>query len=102
MALVSSTDLTAHLDPAGARRGAEIAKALADPVRVGLFDLLRRHGAEVCQCQLQPLFGLSQPTLSHHLRKLVDAGLVDVERRGKWAYYSVNDEQLEELKSWLS
>ena len=82
--------------------GFAIAKALADPVRSQIFDLVRRHGAEVCQCELQPLFGLSQPTLSHHLRKLSDAQLVDVERRGKWAYYSVNPQSLEEIRAWLS
>jgi ArsR family transcriptional regulator len=91
-----------HLDVAAAERGARIAKALADPIRVQLFDLLRRHHGEVCQCELQPLFDVSQPTLSHHLRKLVDSGLVTVERRGKWAYYSINDAAQEELKSWLS
>jgi len=94
--------LDRHLDAAAARRGAEMAKALADPVRVQLFDLLRAHGRAVCQCELQPLFGVSQPTLSHHLAKLVSAGLVEVERRGKWAYYSTDDDVLEELRSWLS
>jgi len=94
--------LSEHLDDEAARRGAEIAKALADPVRFALFEVLRRHGAEVCQCDLQPLFDLSQPTLSHHLRKLTAAGLVAVERRGRWAYYSVDPEALEVLQSWLS
>jgi len=96
------SSLAEHLDPHAAVRAAELAKALADPVRVQLFDLFRQHGAEVCQCDLQPLFDVSQPTLSHHLRKLRAAGLVDVERRGKWAYYSINDQALEVLKSWLS
>jgi ArsR family transcriptional regulator len=94
--------LAEHMDPAMARRASEIAKALSDPVRAQLFELLRRHGAEVCQCDLQPLFDLSQPTLSHHLRKLAAAGLIDVQRRGRWAYYSFNDKALEVLKSWLS
>jgi ArsR family transcriptional regulator len=94
--------LAEHIDTEAAQRAAGLAKALADPVRVGLFDVLRRHGEPVCQCDLQPLFDLSQPTLSHHLRKLGAAGLVEVERRGKWAYYSINDQALEVLKSWLS
>ena len=80
----------------------QAAKALADPIRVEILDLLREAAGEVCQCELQPLFGISQPTLSHHLKKLVEAGLVSVERRGKWAWYSTPDDSLEVLKSWLS
>jgi ArsR family transcriptional regulator len=94
--------LTEHLDAATAARIAAIGKALADPLRAQVFDLVRRHGEEICQCELQPLFELSQPTLSHHLRKLVDARLLDVERRGRWAYYSINPQSLQEIRSWLS
>jgi ArsR family transcriptional regulator, arsenate/arsenite/antimonite-responsive transcriptional repressor len=68
---------------------AQIAKALGDPVRLQLVDVLRKHAGKVCVYELLPLFELSQPTLSHHLKKLRDAGLVDVERRGLWAYYFV-------------
>src|SRR3954447_20670300 len=89
-------------DRARASSVAAVAKALADPIRVEILDLLREAGGEVCQCELQPLFGISQPTLSHHLKKLVEAGLVRVERRGKWAWYSTPDDSLEVLKSWLS
>lgn len=85
-----------------ARAVSEAAKVLADPIRVEILDLLREAGGEVCQCELQPLFGVSQPTLSHHLKKLIEAGLVSVERRGKWAWYSTRDDSLEVLKSWLS
>ncbi|HSD80995.1 MAG TPA: metalloregulator ArsR/SmtB family transcription factor, partial [Solirubrobacteraceae bacterium] len=53
-------------------------------------------------CDLAPLFGISQPTLSHHLRKLQDAGVIGVERRGRWAYYTVRSETLEALSAWLS
>ena len=81
---------------------AAVAKVLADPVRIEILDLLRHAGAQVCQCDLHPLFGISQPTLSHHLKKLADAKLIEVERRGKWAYYSINDQALEVLRSWLS
>jgi ArsR family transcriptional regulator, arsenate/arsenite/antimonite-responsive transcriptional repressor len=81
---------------------AALAKALADPVRVRILDVLREHEHEVCQCQLQPLFDVSQPTLSHHLRKLEDAGLVSTERRGRWAWYSIEPDALEELRAWLS
>jgi ArsR family transcriptional regulator len=79
-----------------------IAKALADPVRVEILQLLRDTDGEVCQCDLQPLFGLSQPTLSHHLRKLEAAGLIAVERRGKWAYYAMDEDALEVLRAWVS
>ena len=80
----------------------EIAKALADPVRLQVVDVLRRQAGEVCVCDLQSLFDISQPTLSHHLRRLREAGLVGVERRGQWAYYYVLPEKLEALRSWLS
>jgi len=80
---------------------ATAAKILADPVRVQILDLLREADGEVCQCELNPAFAISQPTLSHHLKKLVDGGFVEVERRGKWAYYSINDEAMDVLRSWL-
>jgi ArsR family transcriptional regulator, arsenate/arsenite/antimonite-responsive transcriptional repressor len=85
-----------------AERMAEIAKALGDPVRLQLVDVLRRHAGKVCVCELVPLFDIGQPTLSHHLKKLRDAGIVDSERRGLWAYYYVLPDALEELSSWLS
>jgi len=85
-----------------AERMASIAKALADPVRLQLVDVLRKHAGKVCVCELVPLFELSQPTLSHHLKKLRDAGIVDVERRGLWAYYYVIPGALGELSAWLS
>jgi ArsR family transcriptional regulator len=78
------------------------ARALSDPVRVQILETLRQRCCETCQCELGPLFDIAQPTLSHHLRKLQDAGLVEVERRGRWAYYSLREENLEVLKSWLS
>jgi ArsR family transcriptional regulator, arsenate/arsenite/antimonite-responsive transcriptional repressor len=91
------------LDPAlDAERLATLAKALAEPVRVNLLDVLRRHAEPLCQCELRPLFGITQPLLSHHMSKLVDAGLVEVERRHRWAYYSVRPDTLEELTAWLS
>jgi ArsR family transcriptional regulator len=91
------------LDPAlDAERIAAIAKALAEPLRVNILDVLRRNDHPVCQCELVPLFDIPQSTLSHHISKLVKAGLVDVERRHKWAYYSVSSPALKELTSWLS
>ena len=85
-----------------ALRMAEVAKALGDPIRLQLVDVLRKHAGKVCVCELVPLFDISQPTLSHHLKKLRDAGVVDSERQGLWAYYYVNPEALDELATWLS
>ena len=85
-----------------AERMAEVAKALGDPARMQLVDVLREHAGKVCVCELVPLFDLSQPTVSHHLKKLRDAGIVGSERRGLWAYYFVEPEALEELSGWLS
>ena len=84
-----------------AERMARVAKALGDPIRLQLIDVLRRHAGEVCVCELTPLFDVSQPTVSHHLRLLREAGLVDSERRGLWAYYYVLPEALDELTAWL-
>jgi len=85
-----------------AARMAEVAKALGDPVRLQLVDVLRKHAGKVCVCELVPLFDIAQPTLSHHLKKLREAGIVDSERRGLWAYYYVIPDALEELSAWLS
>ena len=84
-----------------AERMATVAKALGDPIRLQLVDVLRRHAGKVCVCELVPLFDVSQPTLSHHLKKLRDAGLVDSERRGLWAFYYVLPGALDELAAWL-
>jgi ArsR family transcriptional regulator, arsenate/arsenite/antimonite-responsive transcriptional repressor len=87
--------------PHEAERLAAIAKALGDPIRLQLVDVLRRHAGEVCVCELTPLFDVGQPTVSHHLKVLRDAGLVDSERRGLWAYYYVRPEGLAALGDWL-
>jgi ArsR family transcriptional regulator, arsenate/arsenite/antimonite-responsive transcriptional repressor len=85
-----------------AERMAAVAKALGDPIRLQLVDVLRKHAGKVCVCELVPLFDISQPTLSHHLKKLREAGIVDSERRGLWAYYYVRPDALKELSVWLS
>lgn len=90
------------VDADRAGRLAAFAKALGDPIRVQVVDVLRKAPGEVCVCELLPLFDISQPTLSHHLKKLREAGIVDVERRGLWAYYHVLPDSLEELTAWLS
>ena len=83
-------------------RMAAIAKALADPVRLQLVDVLRKHAGKVCVCELVPLFDLSQPTVSHHLKVLRQAGIVGSEREGLWAYYYVIPDAVKELSVWLS
>jgi ArsR family transcriptional regulator len=83
-------------------RLAQLAKALGDPIRLQLVDVLQKHAGKVCVCELVPLFHISQPTLSHHLGKLRDAGIVNSERRGLWAYYYVIPGALAELSAWLS
>jgi len=83
-------------------RIAEVAKALGDPVRLQLVDVLRKHAGKVCVCELVPLFDPSQPTVSHHLKVLRQAGIVGSEREGLWAYYYVIPDALKELSEWLS
>jgi len=90
------------VERAQAMRMAQVAKALGDPVRVQLVDVLRKHAGKVCVCELVPLFELSQPTVSHHLKVLREAGIVGSERKGLWAYYFVIPDALEELCGWLS
>ena len=90
------------IERAHADRMAQVAKALGDPVRMQLVDVLRKHAGKVCVCELVPLFELSQPTVSHHLKKLRDAGIVGSEREGLWAYYYVKPEALREISAWLS
>ena len=85
-----------------ALRMAEVAKALGDPIRLQLVDVLRKHAGKVCVCELVPLFDLSQPTVSHHLGVLRKAGIVASERQGLWAYYYVKTEALEEVSTWLT
>jgi ArsR family transcriptional regulator len=83
-------------------RMATVAKALGDPVRLQLVDVLRKNAGKVCVCELVPLFDLSQPTVSHHLKVLREACIVGSERVGQWAYYFVFPDALEELTAWLS
>ena len=90
------------VQPEPATRMAAVAKALGDPVRLQLIDVLRKHAGKVCVCELVPLFDLSQPTVSHHLKVLRQAGLVGSERQGLWAYYYVIPGALNELSAWLS
>jgi len=79
------------IDHAAAESLAAVLKALAEPTRLRLVSLIAAHGAggQACVCDLTDPVGLSQPTVSHHLKVLVDAGLLEREQRGKWAYYSL-------------
>ena len=72
------------------------------PDPAAAVDVLRRHAGQVCVCELVPLFDVAQPTLSHHLKKLREAGIVDCERRGLWAYYYVIPDALKEFSAWLT
>jgi ArsR family transcriptional regulator, arsenate/arsenite/antimonite-responsive transcriptional repressor len=80
---------------------AALFKALADPARVRIVSLLARSAEPACVCELTPSLGLSQPTVSHHLKKLVQAGLLEREQRGVWAYYSLDRSALERAASVL-
>jgi ArsR family transcriptional regulator len=71
---------------------ATLFKALADPARVRVVNLLATSDEPVCGCELVPALGLAQATVSHHLKKLTEAGLLDREQRGKWAFFSINPE----------
>ena len=87
----------AALDEGEATATAELFKALGDPARVRIVNVLATAGEPVCACNLYEPVGLAQPTVSHNLKKLVDAGLLDREQRGKWAYFSLKREAVETL-----
>ena len=76
---------------------AELFQALGDPARVRIVNLLAKSGGAVCMCDLIEPVGLAQPTVSHHMKKLLDAGLVEREQRGKWAYFSLKRDAVEKL-----
>ncbi|MEL4356447.1 MULTISPECIES: ArsR/SmtB family transcription factor [unclassified Luteococcus] len=76
-------------------------KALADPVRLRIFHHVAVSDSSVCFCHLPEAFGVSQPTLSHHLKKLTEAGLVNREMRGRWAHYTPRPEGLAALRGFL-
>lgn len=92
----------AVLDRAGANELAAVLRALAEPARLRLLSLiLAAEGGEVCVADLVIALELSQPTVSHHLKVLSEAGLLHRQRRGSWVWYSVNDERLDQLRSLL-
>jgi ArsR family transcriptional regulator, arsenate/arsenite/antimonite-responsive transcriptional repressor len=92
--------LAAPLDTVGAAELASGFSALADPVRLRVLSILAASPeGEVCVCDFVQPLAKSQPTVSHHLRVLSEAGLVQGERRGKWVWYSINRDRLAELRS---
>lgn len=93
----------APLDRTRAEQLAHLLKAVADPTRLQLLSLVAQAtDREACVCDLTEPLGLTQPTVSHHLKVLVDAGLVTRERRGPWAFYALVTERLEELRGLLT
>jgi ArsR family transcriptional regulator len=92
--------------PLGSDWAAELArmfKALGDPVRLRILSLIASHaGGQCCVCDITPAFELSQPTISHHLKTLREAGLLDCERRGTWVYYQVIPAALQQLSAVLA
>lgn len=94
--------VTAPLNEDQAAELAKLFKAMGDPVRLRLLSMIAsRAGGEVCVCDLTPAFDLSQPTISHHLKLLRQAGLIDCERRGTWVYYWALPATLDRLAAFL-
>ena len=92
------TGLTEPMDRDQAAALAHLLKAVADPSRLQLLALIRASAAgEICACDLTEPLGLSQPTISHHLKVLADAGLIRREQRGTWAWFSIEPDRLNEL-----
>ena len=85
------------LDDAAAVATAQLFSALADPARVRIVNALATSAGPVCACEFEPALGLSQPTVSHHLKKLTEVGLLEREQRGKWAYFSLKRDAVEKL-----
>ncbi len=97
------TGLATPLDRDSAESLARLLKAVADPARLQLLSLIKASPAgESCVCDLTVPLALSQPTVSHHLRVLTDAGLLRRSRRGTWAWYSINEGRLQELSALLA
>jgi ArsR family transcriptional regulator len=100
-----------QLSDEGAQQAAELFKALADPARLQILDVLSQHAGDVCACDFEGMVGLpdaatgqrpKQPTISHHLKVLRAAGLVESEKRGLWVYYFIRPERLPIVKTVLA
>jgi ArsR family transcriptional regulator, arsenate/arsenite/antimonite-responsive transcriptional repressor len=90
-----------RLSHGAAEELATVFKAIANPVRLQMLDILSRQDGQVCVCDIEGYFDLSQPTISHHLRVMRQAGLLDTEQRGTWVYYFVRPEKMEMLRGVL-
>lgn len=88
----------ARLSDDEAMATAKLFKALSDPHRVRIVNMLSNSAEPICVCDFTEPIGLAQPTVSHHLKKLLDAGLVRREQRGTWSYYSLNDDAMARLR----
>ena len=84
-------------------------KALADPARLRILHAIARPAAtccstadQLCACELEPLLGLSQPTISHHMKILTEAGLVEARKSGRWVYYRLNRTRFDAAAAWLA
>lgn len=93
------SSVEARLSTAEAQLATNDLLILAHPVRLQILDILARHAGQVCVCDIESAVPVKQPTVSHHLRLLRDAGLVDCERHGLWAYYFLKREALSELRA---
>ena len=94
--------LAGALDPADAENLARALRVLADPARLRILSLIQAQPeGEACVCHLTGPLGLTQPTVSHHMRVLLDAGLVEREQRGSWAFFRVVPERLRALSALL-
>jgi len=90
------------ISPRHAEQVALVAKVLSDPVRLRIFHhIAASRCSSVCACNLSEVFGVTQPTLSHHLKKLVEAGLVNREMRGRWAHFTLRPEGIQPLTNLL-
>jgi ArsR family transcriptional regulator, arsenate/arsenite/antimonite-responsive transcriptional repressor len=92
---------TPSLEDEEAEATARVFKALGDPARVKILSIVVNVGAPVCACEFTPALGLSQATVSHHLKRLTEIGLLDREQRGKWAYFALNADALEQFAGLL-
>ncbi|GMA23276.1 putative transcriptional regulator, ArsR family protein [Luteimicrobium album] len=98
-----ATVVRESLDPAAAEQHARVFKALGDPTRLRLLSIVAAHdGAEACVCDLTEPVGLAQATVSHHLKVLVDAGLLTRSQRGKWGYYALVPGALDQVARSLA
>ena len=94
-------DLAPRIDAAAAKALSDDLAMLGHPIRLQILDMLSQRGDQVCVCDLEAALPVKQPTVSHHLRLLREAGLIDCERRGLWAHYFLKSEALAALRARL-